>query len=442
MIIDFKITNFLSFKDTVEFSMMAKAYQKKENHVHKVPNFPILKLSAIYGSNASGKSNFVKALKLLKLLICKENRSISKMNFHKFKLDKKFKNKPTVFKLTFKTELGNVYEYGLTIGDKVIDKESLYIFEGKKKKLVYNRFRNPDGTYRLEYPGSLIKEETNQIRFQVYQEVLKADKPFLSMAERVENLVDFTDALYWFEDQLQFLFPHFSDNGTFLRSYITNEEFQFKAKDIIINTSGLGIEDIIVNRISINDFFGASETERKLNYISKLENVPFIFFEQDGKEHLIIENKQGKTEVVNLTFVHTSESNKDAFELNEESDGTRRLFHLLPSIIDSIDKNKVYIIDEIDRSMHPILIKNLLEFYTNKFDSDTGQMIFTTHESILMDLRLLRQDEFWFVEKNNNEGSTVMYSLIEFKPRFDLNIRKGYLEGKFGAIPFLSKPSW
>lgn len=441
MIISFKIENFLSFRDSVEFSMVAKSYQKKQNHVHNCPNINILKLSAIYGSNASGKSNFVKALKFLKEIICNKKRSLETFKNMKFKIGDNNK-KDTSFKIVYKATDDLIYQYSISFNLKSIKKESLYYFEGKKKKLVFSRILEKNEKYRLDIPENQVNSEEDKIRLQVYQEVLTSGRPLLSIADTVSNLIDFTEAYYWFEEQLEFLFPHFSDNGTFLRLYITDLKFRHKAKEIILNTNGLGITDIKLNEVNVNDFFGASETERKLNYLSKLEDVPFIFFEQEGKEHIIIEGNDGVVNVTSLKFQHSSEKDTYVFELNEESDGTRRLFHLLPSIIDSIDKSKVYIIDEIDRSMHPILIKDLLKLYTKKFQNDSGQMIFTTHESYLMDLNLLRQDEFWFVEKNQKTGSTEMYSLIEFKPRFDLNIRNGYLNGKFGAIPFLSEPNW
>jgi hypothetical protein len=123
------------------------------------------------------------------------------------------------------------------------------------------------------------------------------------------------------------------------------------------------------------------------------------------------------------------------FEMNEESDGTLRLFDLLPAVELLIHEEAVVFIDEIGRSLHPTLIKEFLQLYLGR--RTKGQLIFTTHESNLLDLKLFRQDEIWFVEKDK-AGSSRTYPLSEFKPRYDLDIRKGYLNGRFGAIPFLS----
>ncbi len=124
------------------------------------------------------------------------------------------------------------------------------------------------------------------------------------------------------------------------------------------------------------------------------------------------------------------------FEIENESDGTRRLMDLLPALLHSKSSEKVYLIDEIDRSMHPLLSRMFLEAYLNDQNCGRGQLIVTTHESQLLDRKLLRRDEIWFAEKDKNGGSHL-YSLSEYKVRNDLKLGKGYLDGRFGAIPFL-----
>jgi hypothetical protein len=124
------------------------------------------------------------------------------------------------------------------------------------------------------------------------------------------------------------------------------------------------------------------------------------------------------------------------FDFSEESDGTKRLMDFLPIFDAMLKEDATFIIDEIDRSLHPSLLKTLM----TKIMADgttKGQLIFTTHESNLLDLDIFRPDEIWFAEKNRQTGNTELYSLNEFRPRPDLNIQKGYLQGRFGAIPFL-----
>jgi hypothetical protein len=123
-------------------------------------------------------------------------------------------------------------------------------------------------------------------------------------------------------------------------------------------------------------------------------------------------------------------------DLDDESDGTRRLLDLLPALHQMQKQGGVYFVDEIDRSMHPILVRRLVEFFLASCGESPGQLMFTTHESSLLDLDLLRRDEIWFAEKDY-EQATRLYSLADFKVRNDLEIRKHYLQGRFGAIPFL-----
>lgn len=157
---------------------------------------------------------------------------------------------------------------------------------------------------------------------------------------------------------------------------------------------------------------------------------------QDGT--IIATKEKGKNIVKIVVSKHINNKGELInFEINEESDGTKRLLDFIPACEEIINRDCTVLIDEIDQSIHPVLLQRLLEKIMN--DNKTrGQLIFTTHESNLLNLEIFRQDEIWFAEKNKEFGSTVFYSLIEFKPRFDLDIRKGYLKGRFGAIPFLA----
>ena len=153
-----------------------------------------------------------------------------------------------------------------------------------------------------------------------------------------------------------------------------------------------------------------------------------------GKEY-VARKEEGQYFVHQLnTFNSDAAGNLVGFDPDEQSDGTRRILDLIPAIQLILDHPTVLFIDEIERSLHPSMIKALLTFLMNQ--KTKGQLIFTTHESNLLDLSLFRQDEIWFAEKNN-QGASTLYPLTNFKPRYDLDIKKGYLLGRFGAIPFL-----
>ncbi len=158
----------------------------------------------------------------------------------------------------------------------------------------------------------------------------------------------------------------------------------------------------------------------------------------DESSELVIErNNEDRLYRLSIQAAHEHKAGTVVnLDLDEESDGTRRLLNLLPALYHLSTEQAAYFIDEIDRSLHPILVKEFLHFFLRSCDTGLRQLIVTTHESNLLDLDLLRRDEIWFVEKDES-ASTRLYSLLDFKVRNDLEIRKHYLQGRFGAIPFL-----
>ena len=155
-----------------------------------------------------------------------------------------------------------------------------------------------------------------------------------------------------------------------------------------------------------------------------------------GDEIIVVE-EDGEVFVKQLKTEHQAgETNIVDFDIEEESDGTIRLLDFVPAFRDLVGEEKVFIIDEIERSIHPLLIKELVKKFS--VDSKTkGQLIFSTHESNLLDQNLFRQDEIWFVEKDKS-GKTDLYPLSDFKIHNTIDIRKGYLAGRYGSIPFLA----
>ena len=175
------------------------------------------------------------------------------------------------------------------------------------------------------------------------------------------------------------------------------------------------------------------KTKDNYNEDSKY-NVGKVFLKDNQIRYATIVNE--KPVILVIKSIHL---NGIEFNLDEESDGTNRLFELTPAFYELINDNRVVIIDELESSMHPILAKQLLQLYLKKSNTNS-QLIFTTHECNLLDQDLLRQDEIWFVEKREN-GSSDFYPLSDFSERYDKDIKKGYLQGRYGAIPFMSNLS-
>jgi AAA15 family ATPase/GTPase len=174
-----------------------------------------------------------------------------------------------------------------------------------------------------------------------------------------------------------------------------------------------------------------------LKSISEDEDGVGVLRIGEGNELLIERKGQDRFCRITIQSIHEHERGKNIpLELAEESDGTRRLLNLIPALHHLRSGSAVYFIDEIDRSLHPILVRQFLEFFLKSCEGGERQIIVTTHESNLLDLELLRRDEIWFAEKDQS-AATHLYSLSDFKVRKDLEIRKHYLQGRFGAVPFL-----
>ncbi|MBK8702273.1 MAG: ATP-binding protein [Saprospiraceae bacterium] len=197
-----------------------------------------------------------------------------------------------------------------------------------------------------------------------------------------------------------------------------------------------GIRDIVTETIPIEEYFGEDDKIEAERIISELKaNPDQVKANRTPFEEITFGLIADKVYDKRLYLLHEEDNGANQFSAAEESDGTRRLLEYIPALYGAIYFSKVYLVDEIERSLHPLLIKEL----TRKFSQDTttrGQLIFTTHESNLLDQDIFRSDEIWFAEKKA-DGATELYALSEFKEHHTIDIRKGYLNGRYGAIPFM-----
>ena len=216
----------------------------------------------------------------------------------------------------------------------------------------------------------------------------------------------------------------------------TNIEFKKYAEDLMCSFN-IGIKSLGTEKKNIKDFFGEDNENELDKLIKEVEDSPkkMIGLRSRRGDELIVVKENDTIWVKTLKVEHSSINKSVFFDLDEESDGTVRLLDFVPAFKNVISSKKVYIVDEIERSIHPLLIKELVKKFS--LDKKTqGQLIFTTHESNLLDQEIFRQDEIWFAEKDLN-GSTDLYSLSDFKEHKTIDIRKGYLNGRYGSIPFL-----
>lgn len=434
MLIRFVTSNFLSFGEEKEFNMIASSLKTHKHHVYKVGKIDILKSAAVYGANGAGKSNLIKAIEFLQE-ITENGGLLQSVNDKKFKLDKSFKNKP----ITFEIEISiakKIYSYGISLDNNTILEEWLYesgitiddklIFERKFKnnkqtiKVAEKYSKTPKQKYLIELmEDSLLKNWESFLG--------KFDDLKIKEITAVRNHIAKSIVIIHPGSKFQGLVPHLS----------LSSRFKTFANDIL-KTFDTGVSSLNVVNVDFDKFFGEDDLQEVNEIKLEVENGHSVLYNSKGNNVLITKEDENLV-VKKVVSNHTNNEGENiTFELDEESDGTQRLLDFIPAFDGILEEEITFIIDEIDQSLHPALLRSLIKKIMTD-DTTKGQLIFTTHESNLLDLEIFRQDEIWFAEKDQQFGNTHLYSLSEFKPRYDLDIRKGYLKGRFGAIPFLAQ---
>ncbi len=437
MLVRFALKNFLSFGKQKEFHFLPNTRLKTlQDHLYHFEGVDLLKLTALYGANGAGKSNLVHGLELLQELVI--NGEIpQKLKNGQFKFQQDKTNTPQVLAIEF-IQQSTAFYYAIELKNGIIITEELYQSGlGKKEDiLIFERKTNTSNKTSLLFSKDFEKSKKNQMLKEILlQEFIKSEKPILKLLANRDSkeLQIVKKALDWFENTLQIITP--SSRIGYLPHWLDNDKkFRKYFKDLVC-TFHVGIRDIVIEKEKIETFFGSDDKE----------DLDVVLRDLESSKHNVLPLERGinivkeKAEVLvkTLHFKHENAQGSEAlFNLQEESDGTVRLLDFIPAFRELILEQKVYIIDEIERSLHPLLIKELVSKFS--LDNNTkGQLLFTTHESNLLDQEIFRQDEIWFAEKDET-GNTDIYSLNTFKGEHKtIDIQKGYLSGRYRAIPFL-----
>jgi AAA15 family ATPase/GTPase len=400
----------------------------------------VLKTALIYGANASGKSSLIKSMKFAKNFILQGAKAGSSITLPKFKLAKDSLMKPSRFEFEFKIN-GFNYAYGFLVDyDKVIE-EWLYQITKFSEKAIFERGTSAENKTEVKFSGIRFKTKKEQQFMEFIALGTRANKLFLSeclernVSVSIEGIEAINNALKWFIEKLTIIFPDSKFHGLefeFEKSGKLAEEFKKYMK--IFDT---GIDDIELKPVDFDkiadipdeikeDVIGRLKKNSKTIISDKINNITYTVYKN--------KNNEIKAYVLNSRHKLGGSNEYVSFDFNEESDGTQRLIDLIPALVDLSKNDKVFIIDELDRSLHPNLSRSFIDIFLSSTEGVHSQLIVTTHETSLLNLRKIRKDEIWFVEKNKN-GEAQLYSLEEFKPRFDKEIRRDYLVGRFGAVP-------
>ena len=413
MLLQFYFSNYRSFEGEGILDMRASGSNELSSHVRNNLNEKVLPVTAIYGANASGKSSVFEAFQFMALCVL-ESLSFSdddKKNPYKLKVDSfKFsesREKPSEFEINYVDKKGKkelYYNYGFKIDNSGILEE--YLASNTKTGVK----RNEDYTY-------IFKRERNQKlyldssieKFRENLEISLKEKTLLVSLGAKLNIDEFIRVRTWFINTEVINFSN-SLYGALLENILPNN---------IIES-----EEVRKNLVSFINSFDDSIINIEVEKISAID-------ENDKDNYRVF-------------TIHKSDKGTSTarISMNEESSGTKKMFSLYQTLLDVLEKGGVFFADELDIKLHPLLMRNILLTFTDKEKNpNNAQLIFTTHNTIYMDMDLLRRDEIWFVEKDN--GVSNLYSLDDItnekgeKVRKDSNYEKHYLLGNYGAIPNL-----
>ncbi|RZJ35833.1 MAG: ATP-binding protein [Chryseobacterium sp.] len=438
MLIRLILKNIYSFKEETEFNLFPNKSQRLSHHKLNRNGIDFLRMSAIYGANGSGKSNMIKAVAKLEQFVS-DGKVAETIDDMRFKLSKPNKSQPISIGVEF---LANekFYYYSLTFDTGVILNE--YLAESKKDQdvLILER-SNIDGTQSINFHEGYTDDPKNKLFLEILGEkLLQRDELLLSfLYEKYKDEHQDVSAAYdWFDktlvvispDSIPGALPHILDKHNGLMEFANG----------FLPTLNTGINKLNVKKESLDDFVKGKQSKGIKDLIDnhrKNPNAISILSHNETGEELAVANDNGDISVKRLTASHLDDEGEAVeFGISMESDGTKRLIEYIPAINSIINHERVYLIDEIERSIHPKTIKEIISKISLD-ENAKGQLIFTTHESCLLDQDILRPDEIWFAQKSL-DGASKLYPLSDFNIHHTANIENGYLNGRFGGIPFLS----
>ncbi len=423
MLVDFSVKNYLSFKESVTFSMIASP-DKTLWDTNVIENaqgtgLNLLKSAIIYGHNASGKSNLIKAMNFMSGFIQSSTNHLPDrpIETKPFKMDASCLDKPSEFDIRFIVD-GTIYNYGFSVDKHRVHQEWLYGFPKTQKRILFERNNNKKDAF---YFGPHFKGEKNTIA-----KLTRDDSLFLTVAaqynhelsktisRKVINLRYFPSLVGDSEEQIKWQI-----SSALILCHLM-PEFVPKLKRLL-SLADTGISDFSYNVV-------------EFDIIRSKEN-------SDSNSKVKMPDPE-TVKTYHKTTSDKGELSSIEFDINEESDGTVKWFSAAVITVFQLSRGDSLILDEFDLRLHPMLSRELVSmFHNEKVNPKNAQFVGTTHNTDLLDKDLLRRDQIWFTEKKHDTGATDLYSLWDFKkkPRKEEDYRKNYLSGRYGAIPILEK---
>lgn len=443
MLIEFSLENYHSIAERQTLSMVASGEKNmQDSNTFPLPNsekLRLLKSAVLYGANASGKSNILRALYVLKniVLTSATGRQVKDpLEVEPFRLDGQWSKKNTSFEIIFLQD--NVrYQYYIELDQSRIHQEVLNAYPNKVAQGWYSRKYDPETDQYDWHFGKFLKGEKSTIK-----NFVRPNSLFLSHAAQ-NNHPQLTLIFNWFIEKLCIFDINNIDLFNFSPSY-TAYFYQQNQKNSelvkkFISEADIDIEDFKIKNMPIEELLqrrrSLKPNESELLVMSLMDRINW----SDSGFSLSEE-----PQAYSITTVRKIKNSDQEIEFNmeNESRGTQRLFTILGPLLQALSEGKFIVIDELDRSLHPALSKLLTKTF-NQVDNNQGsQLLFSTHDTTLLDSEIFRRDQIWFTEKNEDRA-TQLYSLSELKPSrkknlYQSSLQQNYLQGRYGAIPFIS----
>ncbi len=419
MLIQFSVKNFMSFKEKQDFSMEAGLGEENINNVVTLNGSKerVLKTTALYGANASGKTNLINAISAAVMMVRLSNsrqpgEKLSQME--PFAFDNESKNSPCEFEFIFYVD-STKYVYGFKADKERVYEEYLYQFLSAKATRIFERTNCSEYKFLQSDEGKLNSIKNQNLDNKLFLATAttwnydKTKKPYLWFAKMIDT---YSGGMELTPFSLE---AYDNDENESLKKFTLR---LLEESDIVIKDYNVEIEE---KEIENNILMQLNNINISPNMIMPKAKI----IKSITMAHEVID-KNGKPTVFELNF-------------NNESSGTRILFSMAPLLKNAFENGKVIAIDEIEKSLHPNLVEMIIKFFHNsEINKKNAQLIFNTHDTNLLSLDLFRRDQIWFAEKDQKKGATELYPLDDFSVRKTENIQKGYLNGRYGAIPFVA----
>jgi len=417
MIIEFTFSNYRSFKDPTTLSMVAANITSEDKSVDQNnlisvnPNLQLLNSSVIYGKNASGKSNLVSAISFMREMVLnssRETQADEPIDIDIFRLSSETEGKPASFEMVFLID-EKKYRYGFETTPEKILKEWLYVTptikparlfyrEGEMLEINPRSFREGRGLEQRTRPNALFLSVVAQFNGPTSQKVQ-------SWFKRLGVISGLSDLEY--------------------QSYTENKFMNDPKRQEDIKRFVCSLD------LDIEDIHGEKLDRETIPLPPNMPDELKTLFKKSPGEIVVLHTAHKKYDQ-DLNVIGTENLLLD----EDESEGTKKLFYLSGPILDTLTNGRVMVVDEMEARMHPLITKAIINlFKKNNGNINNSQLIFTTHDTSLLDKSLFRRDQIWFTEKDRY-GNSNLYSLVEFKPRNDSSFEKDYLRGRYGGIPY------